>query len=116
MYLHGAIIQLSGQEVPDGYEIDHKDRNPLNCLDDNLRICTPNQNAQNRKKQSNNTSGQKGVRWHKRDKKWNVSITTINGCEFLGNFDTKEDAARAYNIAALKYFGEFAVLNVITEE
>jgi hypothetical protein len=55
--LHQLIIQLSGQEVPDGYEIDHKDGNKLNCLDDNLRICTSSQNQHNREKRINNKSG-----------------------------------------------------------
>jgi len=50
IFLHEAIIQLSGQIVQPGEEIDHKDRDPLNNLDDNLRICTNTQNQQNKRK------------------------------------------------------------------
>jgi len=112
-FLHEAIMQLSGQEVPDGKEVDHKDGNRLNCLDDNLRICTRPENQQNRSKLSNNTSGHKGVSWSKSNKKWQAQITVSGKRIHLGYFDTKEDAARAYNVAAMKYYGEFAVLNTI---
>ena len=48
--LHQAIISLSGKIVESGKQIDHKDRNKLNNMENNLRICTPNQNSQNREK------------------------------------------------------------------
>lgn len=111
--LHQLIIQLSDREIPDGYKIDHEDGNKLNCLDDNLRICTSSQNAQNRGKQINNNSGYKGVCWHKTNKKWWAQIVVNRIHIHLGFFDIKEDAARAYNTAAIKYHGEFAQLNII---
>lgn len=112
-YLHQLVIQLSGQTIKEDQEIDHKNGNGLNCLEDNLRICTPSQNQHNRRIQKNNTSGFKGVSWNTKYQKWTASITVNNISIFLGNFIIKEDAARAYNTAAIKYHGEFAVLNVI---
>ncbi len=83
----------------------------MNCLDDNLRICEHCENTQNRGKQRNNTSGQKGVIWNKYSTDWEARITTDYRQIHLGHFNTALDAARAYNDAAIKYFGEFAVLN-----
>ena len=114
-YLHQLIIQLSGKIVSPGEEIDHKDLNPLNNLESNLRICTHAQNLQNRNLLKNNTSGQKGVSWRDDCKKWSAYIyhnKKIN----LGTFNTKKEASQAYNKAAIKYFGELANLNIIEEE
>ncbi len=110
-YLHQAIFQLSGKEIKDGEEIDHKDGDKLNCLEDNLRVCSSTQNKQNRKKLNNNTSGDTGVYWHKQNKRWIAQITVNKEHIYLGSFITKEEAIKAYNDAAIKYFGEFAVLN-----
>ena len=107
--LHQAIIRMSGQEVSDGYEIDHKDNNPLNNLESNLRICSHSENGKNQKISTNNTSGYKSVSWHKPTKKWRAQIRG----EHLGLFDDPKDAAKAYNDAAIEYHGEFAVLNKI---
>lgn len=111
--LHQAIIALSGQEVPDGYEIDHKDGNKLNCLESNLRICTNSQNKCNVKIRTNSKSGAKGVTYHNQTGKWQALISINCNPIFLGLFDTIEDAAKAYNEAAIQHHGEFAVLNNI---
>jgi hypothetical protein len=58
----------------------------------------------------NNTSGYRGVTWFQN--KWRASIKINSRRIFLGYFISKEDAARAYDRAALEYFGEFAVLNL----
>jgi len=113
MQLHQYIVYLSGQTVENKQEIDHKDNNKLNNLDDNLRICSHIQNNQNKLKPINNTSGDKGVSWHIPAKKWSANIMNNGEYEHLGLFIDKEDAAKAYNEAALIYHGEFAVLNNI---
>ena len=116
IFLHQLIIHLSGQIVEKNQEIDHKDGKRLNNLEDNLRVCDRSQNQHNRRQQKNNTSGQKCITWNKNRKKWQVRITKDYEPIDLGCFDTKEDAAKAYNAAAIKYFGEFAVLNIIPGE
>lgn len=113
LLLHQLIIWLSDQEVPDGHEIDHKDTHKLNNLEDNLRICTSSQNKTNVKIRKDNTSGQKGVSFDYVARNWRVDIKTVCEKIYLGNFKDIKDAARAYNEAAIKYFGEFAVLNEI---
>ena len=90
--------------------IDHIDGNRLNNKIENLREANFNENARNSKKPSNNTSGYKGVCWNKTKKKWQANITINNKLFFLGRFDNKELAYKAYCNAATKHFGEFARL------
>ena len=72
------------------------------------------QNSRNQKiRRKNNTSGFKGVYWHKARKKWRVQITVDGKNMHLGSFDDKKDAAQAYNDAAVQYHGEFAKLNEV---
>jgi hypothetical protein len=93
--------------------IDHIDGNPLNNKRSNLRICTCAQNLHNRGKTRLNTSGYKGVSWDVLNKKWQVNIG-VGGIRYkIGRFVTKEDAALAYNEAAIAMHGEFAMLNNI---
>ncbi len=105
--MHQAIIT----NVPDGMDIDHRDRDGLNNQDENLRLCSRSQNKQNQGKYKNNTSGYKGVCWGEKRKKWRAYIFASGKQIYLGFYETPEIAARAYDEAAKKYFGEFAVIN-----
>jgi len=105
-YMH-KVIMKAGPDV----QVDHKNLNPLDNRKDNLRICTSHQNAQNKALQTNNTSGYKGVGWRKSRSKWISSIRVNNQLIHLGSYDSKEQAALMYDIAAKKYFGEFANVN-----
>ncbi len=91
--------------------VDHRDGNGLNNQKENLRHCSNRENSRNRKIQANNTSGYKGVSWHKRDGKWNVNINVNQKKTHLGYFTCLIKAAKAYDAAAVKYYGEFAKLN-----
>jgi group I intron endonuclease len=57
-----------------------------------------------------------GVYWHKRNKRWESAIKFQGKKIYLGGFIVEEDAATAYNNAALKYFGENAKLNIINNK
>lgn len=99
--MHRELIGISG------YQVDHINRNGLDNRRCNLRLTTASQNMQNRK--SWGKSGYRGVRWHKTAF---VSEITINKKKtHLGSFQDKVQAARAYDEAALKCFGEFAQVN-----
>lgn len=91
--------------------IDHKDRNSLNNQFENLRPATYSQNNANKGLQRNNTSGYKGVSYHKRSGKFRVMIAVQKHATYLGTFLNPEEAAKAYDRAAKRLFGEFAVLN-----
>ena len=91
--------------------IDHKDRNKLNNRKSNYRFCTSAENSKNIGILRSNTSGYKGVCWHKQAKKWQARIEVNKIRHYLGLFKTRKEAAKAYNIACLKHHGEFACLN-----
>lgn len=90
-----------------GIDGDHKDENTLNNRRSNLREATRSQNGSNRGRPSNNTSGFKGVSWHKHHCKWGAHIRVNWKLIHLGYFTKAEDAASAYATAAREYFGEF---------
>jgi hypothetical protein len=91
--------------------VDHKDLDGTNCRRDNLRAADASQNSAHRSIQSNNTSGYKGVHWHKPREKWRAQIRIEGRKTHLGLFSDPIEAARAHDLAALRAFGEFAVLN-----
>jgi len=91
--------------------IDHADGNRTNNLLSNLRVCSNLQNHWNMKMLKANTSGFKGVCWSKYHGKWKAAIKFNGKTIFRGYFDTAEEAARAYDDAALRLFGQFAKTN-----
>ena len=95
--------------------IDHINGNGLDNRKENIRICTASDNAKNKILPASNKSGFKGVCWHKRDKKFYAQIKVNNKMQYLGVFDCPIEAAKAYNIGALKHHGQFARLNTIPQ-
>lgn len=104
---NNKLMRMSQLIKGNGY--DHKNRNPLDNRKENLRKATAQENAINRTKQKNNTSGFTGVFWHKQSNKWRARIK-VNGKEIhIGSFVNKNDAIIARLKAEMKYFGiEFA--------
>jgi HNH endonuclease/AP2 domain len=74
----------------------------------NLREATQAENGQNCKTHRHNTSGVKGVSWHKGNKRWRARITVNGECIYLGRFKNKADAVAARHAAADRLHGKYA--------
>lgn len=113
--LHQDVMRTTSE-----VEVDHKDRNTLDCRASNLRICTHQQNSSNRRKPPAFAgkpciSKYKGVTRGNRGKPWRAQIRAFKKHYYLGSFATELEAARAYDAAAIQHFGEFARPNFPTE-
>lgn len=92
--------------------VDHISGDTLDNRRLNLRVCIPEENIRNRKLNSNNKTGFKGVSYHRRLKKYRADIRAGGGRTiYLGVYKTPEEAAMAYDQAASFYHGEFARTN-----
>jgi len=109
---HRLVFLMTWGHMPK--YIDHINGNKLDLRMINLRACTAAENGMNRVMSRKNTSGYKGVTWDKARKKWKAMIKINYTVYNLGRFDKKDDAALAYNEAAIKYSPEFAKLNIIS--
>ncbi len=92
---------------PSCLEVDHRDCDGLNNRRTNLRMATSSQNGMNRRIQSNNTSGLKGVSWSRRYGKWQAQVKIRRKAIHLGYFKSPEDAHAAYCEASADLHGDF---------
>lgn len=105
MRMHRILMEARLGEL-----VDHKDHNGLNNQRKNLRKCNTPENSRNRRI-TPHTSKYKGVYQCNKTGKWRAQICVDMKCIALGTFADQESAARAYDKAAKKNFGEFALLN-----
>jgi hypothetical protein len=99
--MHNLIMGVVG--------IDHKDHDGLNNQKHNLRVADQSQNGANRQPNRGGTSKYKGVHWDKSHGKWRASIRVHGSLHALGDYANELDAKHAYNVAALEYFGDWAL-------
>jgi len=106
-WMHRVILN-----TPVGMETDHINHNGLDNQRSNIRICNHSENLHNQQVQKRiKSSTFKGVSWYKQRCMWE-SYIEVNGKKIrLGYFNDELEAAKTYDNAAIKYFGEFANLN-----
>jgi hypothetical protein len=106
--------------APRGLVVDHKDGDGLNNCRSNIRLATKSQNQQNQRAQARvgKHSRFKGVSYQadSSDRPWKAYIFVGDVKVSLGHFQREERAAQAYNSAAVRYFGEFALLNDVAND
>ena len=107
IYAHRFVL---GLEAGNPFEGDHKNHDTLDNTDGNIRHATRTQQLQNTKHRKNNTSGHKGISWHKASSRWRACLNVEGRQKSLGYFLTYEEAVAVYVEAVPKYFGEFACL------
>lgn len=104
--MHREILKAKRSQ-----QVDHVNQIGTDNRRSNIRLCTSKQNNQNRRKRNGCISQYKGIQKCQDGEAWTSSITIDGTRTYLGTFETEEEAALAYNSAALEYFGEFACIN-----
>ena len=115
--LHRVIAEVylnSGKPLTHKQLVDHIEHVDGSHWQDrlsNLRICSNAENLRNQKPNKSGTSKYKGAYLDKRSGKWQAKLVLLGRVKCLGTFTTPEKAARAYDAAAIQFFGEFALTN-----
>lgn len=103
---HRVVFLMHNKYLP--AEIDHIDGDPLNNRIENLRPANRSRNCSNRMIGKNNTTGVKGISFHKRIGKFQAYITKNKKRIFIGYFEKLEDAVSARKKAVDSIHGEYA--------
>lgn len=99
IHLHRLIMNC-----PEGMVVDHVNHDTFDNRKQNLRVCTQSQNMKNLQMYSSNTSGHRGVNFHKLTQKWQASIQANMKQIHLGLHEKIEDAISARLEAEAKYW------------
>jgi len=95
-YASRIVYYMTRGEDPGNIQVDHKDQNPLNNNEWNLRLDVDGDiQSVNQPMRRDNTSGMSGVSWHKRAGKWQAHVQIEGKTDHLGYFTCKIEAACA---------------------
>lgn len=102
--LHRFIL-----DAPAGVEVDHINRNGLDCRRSNLRLATRAQNASNCAQHRAAKSPYKGV--YRNGSGFIAQVSASGKVKHLGYYRHADAAARIYDAVVTRLRGEFAVTN-----
>jgi hypothetical protein len=105
-YVHQIIFLMQHGYIPE--VVDHIDGDTSNNKIDNLRASNKSLNACNSKSRRDNTSGHRGVIWHKAAKKWMCQIVFNAKTKYLGLYEDFELACLVADEARVLYHGAHA--------
>jgi len=108
---HRLFWFLQTGHDPGELTIDHIDENKSNNKFSNLRLATRSQQKCNTTKRLDNSSGHRGVRFHKQRQKYEAFIRINKKQLYLGYYKTFEEAVAARQAKELELFGEFSPLH-----
>jgi hypothetical protein len=94
-------------DAPNEMLVDHVNHDTYDNTDENIRLVTKAQNSMNTATSKRNTSGIKGVSWHKPSKKWRATLVMAGKQVFSEMYKTLDEAIEARKFAETKYFGEY---------
>lgn len=103
-FVHRLIFLLKG--LPEPLIVDHVNQDKSDNRWVNLRSVNKRQNNTNQGLRKDNTSGYKGVYYHKDNKSWMSRISLNGKMVYLGSYPSVEEAANAYDKAVSTYHGE----------
>jgi hypothetical protein len=106
IYVHQLVASAFLSKVSDKEKVSHIDKNLKNNHISNLRYVNASEYKMGTELRSDNTSGIKGVSYHKGQNKWQAHIRLNYKLHHLGYFKNIEDAAKARKTAAKELFGE----------
>lgn len=109
VYMHQFILRTDKT-------VAHMNSNTLDNRTSNLREASRAEQTYHTKKRHKTSSKYKGVSWCVPRKLWIAQIQHRGKNHYLGGFACEEDAAEAYDRAAVAYFGTFTVLNFPRKE
>lgn len=96
IYLHRYILGVTDK----GLTVDHINGDPTDNRKSNLRVCTMQENLQNRRC--------KGFSYNTNAKKYQARIRKDGKLKHLGYYRTSEEAQQVYRKAHAEAFGEFS--------
>lgn len=104
LLLHRLVMNVTDFEI----QVDHIKHKRFDNRKSQLRIVDNSKNQMNSKKRKDNTSGCKGVSWHKKNGMWYAYINVNKKRIHLGYFHKLEEAIRVRKNAEKKYFGKYS--------